>query len=98
MKNSHPPIPPNCPYFWKGHFCCSGFMQSLKRKRSKYSDQLFLERSVVASVARCAWLDEAFKRMSLVSGMHGHEIQNRSLEVEQALANASLWKTWGEQK
>ena len=97
---SHPPIPPNCPYFeripgarkldgWLFRFQNEGMDFTLCDIEGFYDgheDWLKANRPIIAAVARCAWLDEELNRMK----------ERRRLDsLDECRTNAHAWAKWG---
>ncbi len=99
-----PPIPPNCPYFVTDEdrpgmlwFHCKNFKISnyeVAECLTIESDELQIIRPVVAAVARCAWLDEAYRvrRGRCLDTLVG---VGQIGEYKTAKENASAWRVWG---
>lgn len=104
---SHPPVPPNCPYFakdgedwlfrapnhWSGVVLASGVEEGLV-----WTDEhLNGWRPIIAAVARCAWLDEAAKLNGYIaeSGEDTSGYIDHLFKRADMLKNAQAWREWG---
>ncbi len=104
---SHPPIPPNCPYFElprDGGPVVFWYTLPPSKPDPDTMDLIGypLDNSyspwhpIIAAVARCAWLDEAQRRV------HGGEyskyrLSHHVLKESECMENIELWRVWGGQ-
>lgn len=106
-----PPLPPNCPHLhlcnWTGQwpkdlfrFDVGGESIAFGPDRSgNKEDDAALDkwRGVIAAVARCAWLDEAQRRVSKAECSEYRVVGDTVEDCECADA-AEAWRVWGETK
>lgn len=86
---NHPPPPPDSPFF--GYSNGRWFFDVSWAKEWFWLDKAVEDdvRPIIASVARCAWLDEAERLMAR------HDFQNARPWLD-ATMNAYAWRKWGE--
>lgn len=102
---NHPPIPPNCDLF---EFDCGewwfrwpvGTMTCLNTTCKDLNDRT----QIIASVARCAWLDERVRLYAdyrtQCSKCYGYEDEkwpkeHPDLKAKACIDNAEAWRMWG---
>ncbi len=92
----NPPIPPNCPYFGNDREPFSfNFMEHFHPWTPEFSP---FQKRIIASVARCAWLDEEQHILNSDGWKMDDEIREKSVLIEAAKTNAEAWRIWGESK
>ncbi len=115
--NEHPQIPPNCQYFKKSSVLEGKFFEFVSDGGGLFSIPLNIKssswRPLIASVARCAWLDEVERLEKELEAMcqrniSRYEVFNRSPDIEStgdlrvametAESNAKAWKEWSVSK
>lgn len=104
---SHPPIPPNCPYFGvmdesgEDAFQCS-YMELWGLESPVMMDSKFWP-PIIAAVARCAWLDEEAKledALDRIKAPYPEPWDSVPTWRERNAVhdNAEAWRVWGESR
>ncbi len=91
----HPPIPPNCEFFKEQKtgtiFAMPGEVLWMDRPL------IGARRIIIASVARCFWLDE-YQRLCDINGGSDDECSMRVWQRLAADDYAKAWQEWGNLK
>ena len=105
----HPPIPPNCPWFDTDRDGANWFMYPGQETGMGMHEVVWLDgpmcvghhrdvilrdfRPIIAAVARCAWLDEAFGTSDKV-GLCFSSKADECMRGRAAIRNADAWAKW----
>jgi len=93
----HPPIPPNCPYFRVYNPCAKPHTYCFVPNQTKMSAWVLgakldeYRKLIVASVARCAWLDIA----QVAYDRQPWSDPNRDETCKEAISFSAAWAEWG---
>lgn len=102
MSKSHPSIPPNCDWFFKETMQKGTFgFELFDRDYDDWWPLLDIDRleksaawrKIVASVARCAWLDEA--ELLYPNGGDFRQDYCKAKRYKEAMWNVVEWAQWG---
>ena len=103
---NHPPIPPNCPYFFEnkdGAFFSvvdgqKPLMQQVGATIIRLCNVSPEWRPIIAAVAEVAWRKEAERLEEQRSGCNDEaEFCRVGREIVDVLSNAAHWRAWGEE-